>query len=144
MSAADARFPLITGAVIGFFSVAAGAFGAHALKESLEPDLLAIFDTGVRYAMFHATALLVTGLLAQQDPGPGLRRAAGLFTAGVLLFTGSLWILALTGQRWLGAITPLGGICFLLAWSQLGKHVAGIGRSAAAHPDESAPGSSSA
>ena len=142
MSASDSRSPLIAGSVIGFFSVAAGAFGAHALKESLTAELLAIFDTGVRYAMFHATALLVTGLLARLDPGPLLRRADQGFTLGVVLFTGSLWILALTGQRWLGMVTPLGGISFLFAWSQLGKHVAGIGRGAPAHRDEPGPGSS--
>lgn len=142
MHDADARFPLIAGSILGFFSVAAGAFGAHALKDQLTPDLLAIFDTGVRYAMFHSTALLVTGLLARLDPGPGLRRAATLFTLGVVLFTGSLWLLALTGHRWLGAVTPLGGVSFLLGWAALGRHAAGIGRSAPAHLDETPQSSS--
>lgn len=142
MSASDSRFPLVAGSVVGFFSVAAGAFGAHALKETLPPDLLAIFDTGVRYAMFHATALLLTGVVAHQDPGPALRRAALAFTVGVLLFTGSLWILAITDQRWLGAITPLGGVAFLFGWSQLGRHVSGLGRDASPRPDETSPGNS--
>ena len=119
MSASDSRSPLIAGSVIGFFSVAAGAFGAHALKESLTAELL-----------------------ARLDPGPLLRRAGQGFTLGVVLFTGSLWILALTGQRWLGMVTTLGGISFLFAWSQLGKHVAGIGRETPAHRDEPGPGSS--
>lgn len=140
----QARFPLIAGSIVGFFSVAGGAFGAHALKETLTPDLLAIFETGVRYAQLHAAALLATGLLARQDPGPGLRRAALLFVAGTVLFTGSLWVLAITGQRWLGMVTPLGGISFLFGWVQLGRHAAGLGRTPEAHLDETPRSSSSA
>lgn len=117
-----ARLAFMMGSLVGFLSVAGGAFGAHALAARLPPDLLAIFDTGTRYAMLHAAALLATGLLAAQ-PGVGARgpRIATVgFLLGVLLFTGSLWTLALTGLRWLGAVTPLGGTSFLVGWVALG------------------------
>lgn len=101
------------GAGIGFLGVAAGAFGAHLLAGRVEASLLDAFQTGARYAQLHAVVLLVLGLL---DDGPRVRRAAGLFSLGVLLFSGSLWLMALTGVRALGAITPLGGLCLLAAW----------------------------
>lgn len=118
---------IIAGCLAGFASVAGGAFGAHALADRLEPDLLQTFQTGARYAMLHASALLATGLLAAL-PGPSRRAllVAGIaFCLGLLLFTGSLWTLALTGQRWLGAITPLGGLSFLVGWTALGTSVIG-------------------
>lgn len=135
-----ARTALLAGSVIGFVSVAGGAFGAHALKAHLAPDLLAIFDTGVRYAMLHASALLACGLLALHAPTPGLRWAVRTFIAGVIVFTGSLWLLALLDQRWLGAITPLGGLSFLLGWVMLGREAAATGR--ATRPGSTGPGSS--
>ncbi|MBF5043846.1 DUF423 domain-containing protein [Aggregicoccus sp. 17bor-14] len=114
------RLWLLLGALNGFLSVAAGAFGAHALKARLGADLLAVFETGARYHMYHALALLAVGLLAAVRPAgvpPGLLDGAGwAFLVGILLFSGSLYALALTGVRGLGAITPLGGLGFLAGW----------------------------
>ena len=109
------------GCLLGFTSVAGGAFGAHALESRLAPDLLEVFHTGTRYAMFHTPALLMTGLLAARGAGTSARLAGVAFTLGALLFTGSLWTLALTGQRWLGAVTPLGGLSFLVGWLALAR-----------------------
>jgi uncharacterized membrane protein YgdD (TMEM256/DUF423 family) len=106
-----------------FAAVAAGAFGAHALKSALTPDLLAVWHTAVQYQAWHALALLAVGLLMTNDPsgrrGRGLRAAAWLFAIGIVLFSGSLYLLALSGQRWLGAVTPLGGVAFLAGWLAL-------------------------
>ena len=114
---------LLLAALSGFVAVAAGAFGAHALRARLGPDLLATFETGARYQMYHALALaLVAALGAVRDPAldAALLRAAGWgFVAGTVLFSGSLYALALTGVRALGAITPLGGACFLGGWGCL-------------------------
>ncbi len=107
------------GAINAFVSVAAGAFGAHALKARLPADLLAIFETGARYHMYHALALLGLGVLAQLRPAPLLPAAGWAFQAGILLFSGSLYALALSGVRVLGAITPLGGLGFLAGWALL-------------------------
>ena len=111
---------LFVGALNGFLSVAAGAFGAHALKARLGPDLLTVFETGARYHMYHALALVAVGLLSALRPGSaglGLLNGAGwAFLVGILLFSGSLYALALTGVRGLGAITPLGGLGFLTGW----------------------------
>lgn len=112
------------GALSGLVAVAAGAFGAHGLKARLAPDLLAVFETGARYQMYHALALVLVGVLALRvSPDAqglsSLKWAGGLFLAGTLLFSGSLYVLALSGQRWLGAVTPLGGLCFLAGWLAL-------------------------
>lgn len=106
------------GAALGAVAVAAGAFGAHALRARLAPDMLAVFETGARYQMYHALALLAVALLiGRQAPAHPLARAAGwLFTAGIVLFSGSLYALALTGVRTLGAITPVGGLAFIAGW----------------------------
>jgi uncharacterized membrane protein YgdD (TMEM256/DUF423 family) len=109
----------VLGALSGFVSVAAGAFGAHALKARLAPDLLAAFETGARYQMFHALALLAVALLLPRFPGAALAWAGWLFLAGTLLFSGSLYALALSGVRVLGAVTPLGGVAFLAGWLAL-------------------------
>ncbi len=110
------RLFVIAGAISGFLGVAAGAFGAHALRDRLPADLLAIFETGVRYQMYHALALLGAAWAATRWPG-GFATASGwLFIAGTLIFSGSLYLLSLTGMRWLGAITPLGGVAFLAGW----------------------------
>jgi uncharacterized membrane protein YgdD (TMEM256/DUF423 family) len=99
-------------------AVAFGAFGAHALKARLDDYALGVFDTAVQYHMYHSLALLAVGLLALWQPDSTLLKSSGsLFTLGVLLFSGSLYILALTGTRWLGAITPLGGLAFLAGWA---------------------------
>jgi uncharacterized membrane protein YgdD (TMEM256/DUF423 family) len=112
---------LAVGAASGFLAVSAGAFGAHALKGRLGPDLLAVFETGARYQMYHALLLCLVGLLlALPAPRPGALHACGwLLLAGTVLFSGSLYALALTGQRLFGAITPLGGLCFLGGWLAL-------------------------
>ena len=110
------RFFFLAGALSAFVSVAAGAFGAHALRARLAPELLAAFETGARYQMYHALALLAVAWAAGRWPGPLVAWSGWLFLAGMLLFSGSLYALALTGARWLGAVTPLGGLCFLSAW----------------------------
>ena len=107
---------LFIGAASAFVGVAAGAFGAHALADRLSADLLAVYETGVRYELFHALALVATGLAAHRWPGVGWAGAGWLFAAGTVLFSGSLYILALTGATWLGAVTPIGGVCFLAGW----------------------------
>jgi uncharacterized membrane protein YgdD (TMEM256/DUF423 family) len=104
------------GAASAFVAVAAGAFGAHALRARLSPDLLAVFETGARYQMYHALGLLAVAWAATRWPGPWPVRAGWLFLAGSVLFSGSLYGLALTGMRWLGAVTPLGGAAFLAGW----------------------------
>jgi uncharacterized membrane protein YgdD (TMEM256/DUF423 family) len=110
------RIFLGLGAISGFVAVAAGAFGAHALKERLSAEYLAVFETAARYQMYHALALLVVALLLSLRPLGTLQWAGWLFVVGTTLFSGSLYALALTGTRWLGAITPLGGVAFLAGW----------------------------
>lgn len=107
------------GAASAFLAVAAGAFGAHGLRARLAPDLLAVFETAVRYQMYHALALLGAAWAAARWPGALPQWAGWLFVAGTVLFSGSLYLLALTGVRWLGAITPLGGAAFLAGWVAL-------------------------
>ena len=104
------------GAGSAFFSVAAGAFGAHALRARLSPELLAVFETGARYQTYHALGLIAAAWAAARWPGPFPQWAGWLFAAGTVLFSGSLYALALSGVRWLGAITPLGGVAFLAGW----------------------------
>jgi len=110
---------LILGAVLGAIGVAGGAFAAHALRARLPPDLLAIFETGVRYHLFHALALLGVAWAETRFPSPAVGLAGGLFAAGILLFSGSLYVLALGAPRPLGVITPVGGAAFLLGWLAL-------------------------
>lgn len=105
--------------VLGLLAVAAGAFGAHALRARLGPDLLATFETGARYQMYHALALLGVAWLSTRTTVPQVTWAGWLFIAGIVVFSGSLYLLALTGQRWLGAVTPLGGLAFLAGWACL-------------------------
>lgn len=107
---------LVVGALLAGIGVAAGAFGAHALGDRLPPDLLDVFETAVRYHLVHALALLVVGLAVELRPHRLWDVAAWLFAGGILIFGGSLYALALTGVRWLGAITPIGGVCFLAGW----------------------------
>lgn len=105
------------GSLAMLLAVAMGAFGAHALKKTLSPEFMAIYETAVHYHFYHALGLLVVGVLASRLPDTGLLRGSGiLMTVGLLLFSGSLYALSLSGIRWLGAVTPLGGIAFLLAW----------------------------
>ena len=104
------------GAISAFLAVAAGAFGAHALRARLDPAMLAVFETGARYQMYHALGLLAVAWALTRWPGPWAGRAGWLFLVGTVLFSGSLYALALSGIRWLGAITPLGGLAFLAGW----------------------------
>jgi len=104
------------GALSALLAVAAGAFGAHALRTLLDPALLAAFETGARYQMYHALALLAVSRAVTRWPGGETRAAGWLFVAGTLLFSGSLYAMALTGNRSLGAITPLGGVAFMAGW----------------------------
>ena len=110
---------LLAGAVAGLIAVGFGAFGAHGLRERLTPDMLAVFETGVRYHMYHALALLLTAVLAPRMPGKAIVAAGWLFVAGITLFSGSLYVLAVTGVRIFGAITPIGGVAFLAGWAAL-------------------------
>jgi uncharacterized membrane protein YgdD (TMEM256/DUF423 family) len=113
------RLFLTLGALSGLISVAAGAFGAHALKDRLEPRLLEVFETAARYQMYHALALCVVAWLATTVPGRLTTVSGWAFLAGTLLFSGSLYAMAFTGIRALGAITPLGGVAFLIGWGAL-------------------------
>ena len=107
------------GALAAFVGVALGAFAAHGLKSRLDASLLATFEIGVRYQMYHALALLGVAWACTRWPGTLTNTAGWLFVAGILVFSGSLYLLALTGVRWLGAITPLGGLAFLAGWTCL-------------------------
>lgn len=104
------------GAVSAFIAVAAGAFGAHALRQRLPSDFLSIFEVGVRYQMYHALGLLGIAWAMTRWPHSALVTAGWLFIIGTLLFSGSLYALSLSGVRWLGAITPFGGLAFLAGW----------------------------
>ncbi|MEL6868893.1 MAG: DUF423 domain-containing protein [Pseudomonadota bacterium] len=107
------------GAIAAGLGVALGAFGAHALKTRVGADLLAVFEVGVRYQMYHALGLLAIAWAAERWPGKLPKAAGWLFTVGIVLFSGSLYLMTFTGARWLGAITPLGGLCFIAGWIAL-------------------------
>lgn len=109
----------IAGCLLALTAVAAGAFGAHGLRDRLAEDLLEIFETGARYQMYHALALLAVAWASSHWTGSMTTAAGWLFIAGTLVFSGSLYLLALSGVRWLGAITPLGGVMFLAGWACL-------------------------
>ena len=116
------RLFITLGALSGLLAVAAGAFGAHALRDRLSADMLSVFQTGVSYQMYHALALLAVGSLLARfstDGSVWLTASGWLFVAGSVLFSGSLYLLAVSGTTWLGAITPLGGVAFLLGWLAL-------------------------
>jgi len=108
------------GALGGFLGVAAGAFGAHALKGSLTPERLGVFETGARYQLLHALALVAVALALEGKVSRALLAAGWLFVAGQLLFAGSLYALALSDAPAWGTVTPLGGLCFLGGWTALG------------------------
>jgi uncharacterized membrane protein YgdD (TMEM256/DUF423 family) len=113
------RVFLSLGALLAGIAVAAGAFGAHALRARLEPDMLTVFETGARYHMYHALALVAVAWAVVRWPESQAAVAGWLFVAGIVVFSGSLYALALSGVRALGAITPLGGLCFLAGWGVL-------------------------
>ncbi len=119
---------LVVGALSAMLAVVLGAFGAHALRARLAPDLLAIYSTGVQYHFWHALGLLVIGVVAIHLPSSSALKLAGwLMLAGIVIFSGSLYVLALTGTRWLGAITPFGGAAFIVSWILLAVGVARAG-----------------
>ena len=113
-------FFMASGAIIAGLGVAIGAFGAHGLADSVTPERLDVFETGTRYHMYHALALLFVGWAADRFDGRAFSAAGGLFLAGILLFSGSLYLLVLTDTRWLGVVTPLGGLAFITGWVLLG------------------------
>ncbi len=116
----SAKLFVVVGAAMAALAVVLGAFGAHALKARLPADMLEVYHTAVQYHFWHALGVLAVGLALQLSPEAGWLRAAGwLLTAGIVLFCGSLYLLALTGSKWLGAVTPLGGVAFILGWLAL-------------------------
>jgi uncharacterized membrane protein YgdD (TMEM256/DUF423 family) len=116
------RVLILLGACSGAIAVAAGAFGAHALRARLEPRMLEVFETAARYQMYHALALFAVAFVATRAPSAAtaVQVSGWGFVLGTLLFSGSLYAMALTGMRGLGAITPLGGVCFIAGWIALG------------------------
>ena len=113
------RFFFTCGAIAAFIGVALGAFGAHTLKNRLSPDMLNIFEVGVRYHMYHALGLLAVAWAISRWPENNLNAAGWAFIVGIIIFSGSLYILSIFGIRWLGAITPIGGLAFLIGWAIL-------------------------
>jgi uncharacterized membrane protein YgdD (TMEM256/DUF423 family) len=113
---------LALGAFLALIGVVSGAFGAHLLKKYLEADLLAVFETAVRYQMYHAFAILISAVVMKLYPGKWVVRAIWLFLAGIIVFSGSLYTLSLTGIRGLGGVTPFGGLAFLGGWFCLIVH----------------------
>jgi len=125
ITAMDRTFLLI-GAVLGFLGVALGAFAAHGLKNRLSPEMLEVFDTGVRYHMYHTFAILIVAAAIGHIGNARLLAIAGwFFFAGILLFSGSLYALALTGAGIFGAVTPIGGVLFLIGWTSLALFAVG-------------------
>jgi uncharacterized membrane protein YgdD (TMEM256/DUF423 family) len=117
---AHARILLASGAGFALAAVVLGAFGAHALRDQLSPDMLAVYRTGVEYHFYHALGLLAVGLVANTlAASRALKWSGVLMIAGILLFSGSLYALSITGVRWLGAVTPVGGLAFIAAWACL-------------------------
>lgn len=107
---------LASGAVFAFLGVVMGAFGAHILKNYLESNLLIVFETAVKYQMYHSLAMVVVAVLMKSNRNVWLIRSVWFFTAGIVIFSGSLYVLSLTGIKWFGALTPFGGIAFLAGW----------------------------
>ncbi len=110
------RLFFVLGAISALVGVALGAFAAHGLKSRLGADLLSVFEVGVRYQMYHAFGLIAVAWACTRWPGAAVTASGWLFLAGTLIFSGSLYLLAVTGVRWLGAITPIGGLAFLAGW----------------------------
>lgn len=114
------RLFLLLASMSGFIAVALGAFAAHALKEKLSPEMFSVWEVGVRYHTYHALALIGVAWASSQFPDASIAPAGWLFVAGTVIFSGSLYAMSLTGFRWLGMITPIGGLCFLAGWVWLG------------------------
>ena len=116
----EAKLFLAAGGVAALLAVALGAFGAHALKGRIAPEMLAVWHTGVEYHLFHALGLIAVGVVSVHLPDSApLRWSGWAMLAGIVLFSGSLYALALSGERWLGAVTPIGGACFIAGWLAL-------------------------
>ena len=113
------RVFFVLGSVSAALAVALGAFAAHGLRGRVSPDMLTVFETGARYHMYHALALLAVAWITTRGAGGAATAAGWLFVAGTVLFCGSLYLLVATGQRWLGAVTPLGGAAFIAGWLSL-------------------------
>ena len=113
------RFFFLSGAVAAFIAVALGAFGAHSLKTKLSADMLNIFEIGVRYQMYHALGLIAVAWAMTRWPEANLNAAGWAFIVGIVVFSGSLYLLSATDIRWFGAITPIGGLAFLIGWAIL-------------------------
>jgi len=107
---------LMTGSIFLILAVAIGAFGAHGLKSQLPEEMMQIYKTGVEYHFYHALGLMLIGVMAISFPSKLLKRSAILLSAGIVLFSGSLYVLAISGVKWLGAVTPLGGLGFIAGW----------------------------
>lgn len=107
---------LVAGALNGALAVALGAFGAHGLRERVSAQMLTTWETAAQYHIFHALALLLVGVLARQTGAAALLVPGWILLAGVVIFSGSLYLLVLTDQRWLGAVTPLGGTALIIGW----------------------------
>jgi len=114
---------IIIGSIAGFLSVALGAFGAHGLKQLLSSELMAIYQTAVSYQIYHSLALILIALIFQHQQNKYIKAAGWIMLAGMLVFSGSLYLLTLTDTRWLGAITPIGGTLLLISWLLLGLGV---------------------
>ena len=115
-----AKYFITLAALSGMLAVTFGAFGAHALKNRLDDYALGVFQTGVQYHFYHSLALLAVGILALSQPDSTLLKSSGwLFAVGLVVFSGSLYVLSLSGIRWLGAITPIGGLAFIAGWACL-------------------------
>jgi uncharacterized membrane protein YgdD (TMEM256/DUF423 family) len=117
MAKTDSNPFLLMGAVFAGIAVGAGAFGAHSLKGHLDAPMLAVFETAARYQMYHALALCIVARSIERYPQGRFITVGWLFTIGIVLFAGSLFVLSLTGIRWLGALTPLGGAAFIAGWA---------------------------
>ena len=110
---------IVIGALMGLLSVALGAFGAHGLQSRVEPRMLEVWETAARYQMYHALALLFVAWMVNQTHHTAATVAGWSFVAGTLIFSGSLYVMVLTGTKWLGAITPIGGTAYLIGWGAL-------------------------
>jgi uncharacterized membrane protein YgdD (TMEM256/DUF423 family) len=115
-----AKLFIVLGCFSGMLGVVLGAFGAHALKSRFDDYAMGVFETAVQYQFYHSLALLAVGIIALSQPQTVLLKSSGyLFLVGILIFSGSLYVLSFTGLKWLGAITPLGGLAFIAGWACL-------------------------
>jgi uncharacterized membrane protein YgdD (TMEM256/DUF423 family) len=124
MAMMDSSRMMVGGAAFAGLGVAAGAFGAHLLRPILDATMLDVFETAVRYQMYHALALCLVASISERHTQPRMAVVGWLFAVGIVLFSGSLYLLSLTGIRWIGALTPVGGVAFIAGWAFLAWTVA--------------------